>query len=922
MDGLRVGLEPDTVHINSINITSQNPQLEAGQQVFIHLTFNETITVNNSSGTPFIEIQLPDKDDPDEAYYTNLTGNNTLIFAYTLRGGEDTHIDNITIPGGIIDPNGGYLRSGSAGKELDLRFSDYDPKGGITVTETNTSTGPYSHGTDFTVNLTFDDCISVTGRPSLNIKVGGVDRKARSSSTNCNNNMNTILPFSYTLSTQDTELDPIYVPAGTVNLDGGAITSSESFPIDINYQYPEANIITIDSLEVTSTGPYDVNTNNKVLVDAMLSDNVEVSELDVGKPSINILVKGRSRKATYEDTSHTDGTLTFAYEVTASDSDPEDEDIQVPEMGSISLNGSQVRNTSHKNINLNYNFSQTAQTLSPITVRSLDITSEGPYVPNNNDKILIDVTFSAPVTVTRGIPSLHIQVGGEDRFASYSLSDDMNNVDNTLTFVYQVTGSDSNMDNIVIPQGRINTNGSEIRDTAQLRKVQLTHSSQSGGGGTTRPPNSITANSIEIQSNDGNEVLIDITFSDNVEITGRNRPTINIQVGGNNRRATYSPTDDRSNTDHILTFAYQFSRSDSDTDNIAIPTGQINLRGSSLTDSSSSSYTVSLELPAYEPPGTEPPDGNTCTPSDLDTSAAFLENPVNNSIKSGVHIISGWACEARRVQVYLNDNRDPYPLLYGASRTDTECVCGDSNNGFIGLFNYNLLDDGQHTIALHVDGKEVSRRRFRVVTLGEEFVRGESASGELNLSNGIKTFFKWEQGRQGFDITGFRAKVTEPEALSETTKPGGFLELPRDGSIKAGVHIISGWVCRARNLTLKIHNSDTEAEIDPINILYGSERSDTEEVCGDTNNGFATIFNYNLLEAGTYVADLYVDDQWHDSAQFKVVRMGSGPNFEFVRGINGTGTVEMEVSGQTVTLGWEQATQGLEIKDVREVQDN
>ena len=52
-------------------------------------------------------------------------------------------------------------------------------------------------------------------------------------------------------------------------------------------------------------------------------------------------------------------------------------------------------------------------------------------------------------------------------------------------------------------------------------------------------------------------------------------------------------------------------------------------------------------------------------------------------------------------------------------------MCGDSNNGFGLLFNWNLLGDGPHTIRALADGVEFRQATFTVTTLGgEEFVRG------------------------------------------------------------------------------------------------------------------------------------------------------------------------------------------------------
>ena len=51
-------------------------------------------------------------------------------------------------------------------------------------------------------------------------------------------------------------------------------------------------------------------------------------------------------------------------------------------------------------------------------------------------------------------------------------------------------------------------------------------------------------------------------------------------------------------------------------------------------------------------------------------------------------------------------------------------MCGDIDNGFGLLFNWNLLRDGEHDVVALVDGVELGRARVTVTTLGQEFLRG------------------------------------------------------------------------------------------------------------------------------------------------------------------------------------------------------
>ena len=130
-----------------------------------------------------------------------------------------------------------------------------------------------------------------------------------------------------------------------------------------------------------------------------------------------------------------------------------------------------------------------------------------------------------------------------------------------------------------------------------------------------------------------------------------------------------------------------------------------------------------------------------------------LENPGNRSFKSGIGVISGWVCDATRVEVAIGNTR--IPVVYGTSRGDTASVCGDTNNGFVTLVNWNLLGDGVHTMRLVVDGVAIGLSEFKVTTFGQEFLQG--ASGAYSLFNfpraGSTAVIEWDQSSQNFVVT-------------------------------------------------------------------------------------------------------------------------------------------------------------------------
>ena len=130
----------------------------------------------------------------------------------------------------------------------------------------------------------------------------------------------------------------------------------------------------------------------------------------------------------------------------------------------------------------------------------------------------------------------------------------------------------------------------------------------------------------------------------------------------------------------------------------------------------------------------------------------FLENPGHRSFRSGIGLISGWVCDAKKVEVRIGRQR--YRMAYGTEREDTRGECGDTNNGFVTLFNFNRLDDGTHTARLLVDGMQHGEPiEFKVTTFGTEFLRGASGQYEVAFPTpGDTTVLGWDQNSQNFVV--------------------------------------------------------------------------------------------------------------------------------------------------------------------------
>ena len=99
-----------------------------------------------------------------------------------------------------------------------------------------------------------------------------------------------------------------------------------------------------------------------------------------------------------------------------------------------------------------------------------------------------------------------------------------------------------------------------------------------------------------------------------------------------------------------------------------------------------------------------------------------VEVPADGSFQSGIGSVSGWVCEGR--SAVIDDGLHLPPVARNISRGDTEEGCGDQDNGFILVWNWNLMGDGDYTASLVVDGQTIQRNTFTVTTLGQEYIRG------------------------------------------------------------------------------------------------------------------------------------------------------------------------------------------------------
>ena len=310
--------------------------------------------------------------------------------------------------------------------------------------------------------------------------------------------------------------------------------------------------------------------------------------------------------------------------------------------------------------------------------------------------------------------------------------------------------------------------------------------------------------------------------------------------------------------------------------------------------------------------------GNTAMLTESGTQSCGLrtfENPQPDSSQSGLGVISGWACEAEEIAVEFENGvtgeRSIMMAGYGTTRLDTAGVCeDDGNNGFGLLYNWGKLGDGMHTVRVLVDGVEFGRSSVMVNTLGLGEMTPE-LSGEFSLADfpgmGQETMIQWEQSLQNFVIV-----VGDDGGGGSAGAAPQMLENPRPGSFQSGIGVISGWVCEAEEIMIEFENGVT-GEVSSTMASYGTSRTDTMGECGDSDNGFGLLHNWNRLGDGMHTVRALADGVEFANVTITVSTLGG----EFVTGLSGEFSLaDFPSTGQATGIEWEESLQNFVITGV------
>ena len=119
--------------------------------------------------------------------------------------------------------------------------------------------------------------------------------------------------------------------------------------------------------------------------------------------------------------------------------------------------------------------------------------------------------------------------------------------------------------------------------------------------------------------------------------------------------------------------------------------------------------------------------------------------------------------------------------------------------------------------------------------------------------------------------------TTSEDAVGDITLVGGdppndlYIDDPAEGSTQSGIGLVRGWSCLGGKLEVQFSEADGTAIGEPLSLAHGTPReSAVEDLCGDTNNGFAMQINWNILGAGQKTVTLLVNGEERATRNFLV----------------------------------------------------
>ena len=299
---LSVTIDSVVPTVSSVALTSatgaQSNYLNAGDTVTATATFSEAVTVDTTSGTPYLNLNIGGT--TVQAAYASGSGTTALTFTYTILSGQ-TDAGGISIDANSLNLNSGTIQDAAANNAT-ITHSAVTDNASYMVDATaptvssvaiTSATGAQSNylnaGDTVTATATFSEAVTVdttSGTPYLNLNIGGTTVQAAYAS----GSGTTALTFTYTILSGQTDAGGISIDANSLNLNSGtiqdaaannatithsAVTDNASYMVDATA--PTASVTTATLANTSSATVQSSETGTAYLVKSSVSVTNEAS---------------------------------------------------------------------------------------------------------------------------------------------------------------------------------------------------------------------------------------------------------------------------------------------------------------------------------------------------------------------------------------------------------------------------------------------------------------------------------------------------------------------------------------------------------------------------------------------------------------------------------------------------------------------
>lgn len=654
--------------ITNVSSVKANGSYKAGVVIDIVVTYNETVYVDTTGGTPRILLETGTTD--RYADYVSGSGSTSLVFNYTIQAGDTSNDLDVHNSLNQLDVNGGTIKdlalnnvlldaptlaeAGSLSGNKALRVDTTPPT--ITNTSSSKANGSYNAGQVINVRLTASEAVTVAtggGTPRILLETGTTDRYA----TYASGSGTVTLNFNYTVQAGDTsgDLDVNAVPSA-VEPNGGTLRDAAGNDLVVTLvSGGGANSLAFNkNLIIDTTPPAITNVSSSaadgsykigdvIPIQVTYSENVTVNT-GGGTPTLLMETGATDRTASYASGSGT-AILTFNYTVQAGDASA---DLDVNAIANqITLNGGTIRDAATNNALLDAPTDVEVGSLQgnkaivvdgnvPVINTVTASTADGSYGAGSTISIQVNYSENVTVDTTGGTPRLLLETGGTDQYATYMSGSGTG----TLVFDYVVQAGDTTADlDVHNSANQLDVNGGTIRDDAANNAAVDAPTGVEAGAlvgnkdiviDTTAPSiSSVSSNLANGSYTTGQVVDVRVTFSEAVNVdTSGGTPHILMETGGTDRYADYVSGTGTA----VLVFNYTVQGGDTSGDlDVHAMNNQLDVNGGTIADvaGNSSGGDAPTDVEAGSLAGSKAIVIDTTAPAVTDTSASTADGDYN-----------------------------------------------------------------------------------------------------------------------------------------------------------------------------------------------------------------------------------------------------------------------------------------------------